>query len=210
MLEQNLHADEDENDTAGQLCAALVARAEEIADPNAHEREHKGRAADERDGGRDVHAEEGERDADSQRVDARGDRQREELAIANAPTVLGLLFLLLAALADHIAADEGEQHKGDPMIPALDVAREPAAEQIARERHERLKAAEEQRQQQRVALVDPLHAEALADGHGKSVHRKTDADQEQFKKSHGLSSAHKKIRYVAAPENKTQVRQNHT
>ena len=75
---------------------------------------------------------------------------------------------------------------------------------------ERLKAAEEQRQQQRVALVDPLHAEALADGHGKSVHRKTDADQEQFKKSHGLSSAHKKIRYVAAPENKTQVRQNHT
>ena len=119
MLEQNLHADEDENDTAGQLCAALVARAEEIADPNAHEREHKGRAADERDGGRDVHAEEGERDADGQRVDARGDRQREELAIADAPAVLDLLFLLLAALADHIAADEGEQHKGDPNDPSV-------------------------------------------------------------------------------------------
>ena len=55
MLEQDLEPDQNENDAAGELGAALVARAEHIADVHTRNRDHKRRAADDRDGRHNIH-----------------------------------------------------------------------------------------------------------------------------------------------------------
>ena len=55
MLEQDLESDQNENDAAGELGAALVARAEHIADVHPRNRDHKRRAADDRDGRHNIH-----------------------------------------------------------------------------------------------------------------------------------------------------------
>ena len=55
MLEQDLEPDQNENDAAGEFGAALVARAEHIADVHTRNRDHKRRAADDRDGRHNIH-----------------------------------------------------------------------------------------------------------------------------------------------------------
>ena len=58
------------------------------------------------------------------------------------------------------------------------------ADSPADDGHERLEPAEEQRDDDRLAHVQALHAKALANGHGKRVHRQADGYQEQLDETH--------------------------
>ena len=58
------------------------------------------------------------------------------------------------------------------------------AQRPAKKRHECLKAAEEEGEHPCRTQVEPLHAQASADGHRKRVHRKSDAYYKYVKKCH--------------------------
>ena len=74
------------------------------------------------------------------------------------------------------------------MIDGTDDAQKLAAERPADERHERLEPAEEQGQHHGDLEVDLLHAQALADGHGKRVHGEARCNEQQLNKTHLDSS----------------------
>lgn len=80
------------------------------------------------------------------------------------------------------------------MIHRRDELLELRAQRPSDKRHERLEAAEEQRDDRRLAQVEPLHAQAFAYRHGERIHRQTDRQQQQLHESHGFSS-----RPLAAP-----------
>ena len=80
------------------------------------------------------------------------------------------------------------------MIHRRDELLELRAQRPSDKRHERLEAAEEQRDDRRLAQVEPLHAQAFAYRHGERIHRQADRQQQQLHESHGFSS-----RPLAAP-----------
>ena len=66
------------------------------------------------------------------------------------------------------------------MIVPGDIPCKATAQQPPDIGHERLKAAERQRNDQGVAVIDAPHGKPLTDGHRKCIHRKTDADEQQL------------------------------
>ena len=72
----------------------------------------------------------------------------------------------MEGVPQHFPADEGQKHEGDPMIHRRDELLELRAQRPSDKRHERLEAAEEQRDDRRLAQVEPLHAQAFAYRHG--------------------------------------------
>ena len=101
MLKQDLQPDQNQNNAAGQLSAALVARTEHIADIYARKRDNKRRAADDCNGGHDIYLQKGKRRADRQCIDARCNGKDKKLFEVDAR--LGFFLLrLFAALADHV------------------------------------------------------------------------------------------------------------
>ena len=183
VFEQDLRAEQDEDPAAGKLCLALEVQADHAAEPDTGRGKGEGDRADERHGGHDARAgQERERDADGERVDACRDGEQEHgLACERG---IELIFVLGQRLADHIAADDAQQNERDPVIDGGDEALKLRAEQIAQQRHERLKTAEPC---PRDAAFLPRHArqrQTLADGNGKRVHRQTDRQHGQLPKSH--------------------------
>ena len=82
------------------------------------------------------------------------------------------------------SADDAQQNERDPVIDGGDEALKLRTEQIAQQRHERLKTAEPC---PRDAAFLPRHAlqgQSLADGNGERVHRQTDCQHGQLPKSH--------------------------
>lgn len=75
-----------------------------------------------------------------ERVDARCDRQQEHGL--KRQRAVELILVLGQRLADHVAADDAQQHERDPVIDGGDKLLKLRAEQIAQQRHERLKTAE--------------------------------------------------------------------
>ena len=182
MLQKDLCPDQYEDNAARQLRAAFIARAEEVAHHHAEKRQHKRRAADEEHRRHDLHPQKSKRNADRKRIDTRRHGEEQQLFVVDA--AIGLLLRCLAALFDHVAADEREQEKHNPMVDLFNIERELAAEKISQQRHQRLKAAEKECDEQRILFVDSLHRKALADRDGESVHRQTNGNQKQFKQRH--------------------------
>lgn len=139
MLEQNLTSEGNQHDAAGKLRARLIARAEHVSDFDASRGQHERRTPNDRHGGQDRNLQKSKRDADRQRVDARRNGEREHRP--KRERIVELLRLP-ARFLYHIGADEGEQHKSNPVVNARDVLLEPDAERIAEQRHQKLKAAE--------------------------------------------------------------------
>lgn len=73
------------------------------------------------------------------------------------------------------------------MVDGSDDAHELTAERPSDYGHAGLKAAKEQAEHYGGLKVDLLHAKALADGYGKSVHRKADSEQHKLCESHSLA-----------------------
>lgn len=183
MLQQDLDADQHENRAAGNARLLAEARAKPRAQRHAGNGEHERRRPDDQHGRDDRNLQKGERDAHRQGVDARGKRKQQK---RHQPRAAALCGFLLAAqrFHDHLAADEQQQRKHDPVIQLRDILLELAAKQIADQRHQRLKAPKEQAHQRRPGQVQPPHVQALAKGRGKRIRRQTDAGQQQFHKGH--------------------------
>ena len=168
----------------------LPPRAEDIARAHAHKRERKGRDADDGDRRDDVDLQKREAQPHGKRIDARGDGEHEQLLhvelVRTSPGLI--LFILMEGVPQHLAADKCEQRKGDPGGNGRHVGGKLTAERPAQQRHEGLETAEEQRDDKRMAPVDALHAEPLADGDREGVHRQPNADQQQLHKSHASPS----------------------
>ena len=81
-------------------------------------------------------------------------------------------------LADHIRADQRKQHKGYPVVDALDQALKLPAQQPAEQRHQRLKAAEIQAGCCAVARTELFDRQSLAHRDRERVHGKAHGDQE--------------------------------
>ena len=165
------------------ISAFLLYRAPEaVARAHAAKGNDERRQADDRRRGQYVHLQKGEGDAHGQRVDAGGHGHHHKQLQAQRFRVL--LFPAPRGFPDHLAADKGQQEEGDPVVERTDVMLKARAQQIARHRHQRLKSAEEYGDQKRLPVVDPAHFQPPADGDGKSVHRKSDGDEQQFRKRH--------------------------
>lgn len=183
MLQQDLAAHEDQHHAAQQLGLALVLGAEHIAHLQADGREDKGDHANEQHRPEDIHPQEGKGDAHGQGIDAGGNGQGDHGFEGEG--IVQLFLFLAQGLADHVAADEAQQHKGDPMVDADDEGLELGTQQVADEGHQRLKAAEVGTHAQGVLHFSLAHGKALANGHGKGVHAQANSDEEQFQNAHG-------------------------
>ena len=98
--------------------------------------------------------EEGEADPDRERVDAGGDRQDEQFADVDRVGVLLLVLVTGECLPQHLAADDGQQREGDPVVVVADVVGEAVGQQLADHRHDGLEHAEGDRDDQRAAVVE--------------------------------------------------------
>ena len=198
MLKQDLGADENEHDAAGQGGLILKSGTEFVTDQDAKRAQGKGGNTDDGDGYEQIDLEKGEGDTDGQGVDAGGYGHQGKLAQIKARTFSLAFLLLVTALTavllfthltdnvpDHFAADEGEQGKGDPVVNGDDVILELAAQQVADGGHERLKAAEKGGDDEHVLDIDTVtHLKTAADGHGKGVHGQPHTGQKNLNKSH--------------------------
>ena len=72
------------------------------------------------------------------------------------------------------------------MVDRRDVLVELRAQRPSGKRHERLEPAEEQRDDQSLPHVQPLHAQPLAHGHGERVHGQAHPYQQQLDETHGI------------------------
>ena len=120
--------------------------------------------------------------ADCQRVDAGSHCQRQH-GFEGEGAVHRFLFVA-HRLADHVAADQRQQDKGNPMIDACDHRLKLFAHRISDQRHERLKSAEIQTDIHIMPRPQFMHRKPLADRHGKGVHRKSDGNDNQIKHTH--------------------------
>lgn len=73
------------------------------------------------------------------------------------------------------------------MVDGSDDAHELTAERPSDYGHAGLKAAKEQAEHYGDLKVDLFHAETLADGNGKGVHRKANGEQHELCESHSLA-----------------------
>lgn len=73
------------------------------------------------------------------------------------------------------------------MVDGADDAHELATKRPSDYGHAGLETAKEQAEYHGDLKVDPFHAKALADGYGKSVHRKADSEQHKLCESHSLA-----------------------
>ena len=133
----------------------------------------------------DIDIEEGHRNAHGQGIYACGNGHQEHSTWSEVSIML--LVVTPDRLTYHIQTYEAEQHKGDPVVNALDVGLEGAAEEVADEGHACLKAAEVQACDESVAGFQLLHRKALADGHGHGIHGKSHGQNEQFENGHRMS-----------------------
>ena len=182
MLQEDLEAQEDQDDAAGELRLALVFGAEDAADLHAQGGQEEGDHADEADGGQDPHLQKSEGDAHGQGVDAGGHRHDQHGFEAQGG--IRMLRVLVSGFPDHVNADEGQQYHGDPMVHRGDVFGETAAQKIPHEGHQRLEAAEPEAHDQGMFHIDLPDGQSLADGHGKGVHGEAYRQNEQFKYGH--------------------------
>lgn len=83
---------------------------------------------------------ESESDADGQRIDAGGDGEDQHFLEMNGGTA-GFGFGV-EGLFDHVAADEGQENEGDPVVVGGDGLLEAGAKEIAEDRHQSLEGAE--------------------------------------------------------------------
>ena len=178
MIEQNFGSQQDEDDAAREFGLAFILGAEDVSKLDPRGGKQKGDHADETYGRDDTLDEEGERDADGQRVDAGGDGERQHHPKAHGGALR--LFLPGQRLADHVAADEQQQSERNPVIHRGDERFKLRAEEIAEQRHQRLKGAEPQPRDAALLPAGARQRQPLADRHGQRVHRQANGQNDQF------------------------------
>lgn len=119
----------------------------------------------------------------AERVDARCHGEREQPLVGERRHAAGALLAAAHGLKDHFAADEREQRKAHVRADGRDIAGHRAAENVTRERHEKLERAEIQPVPERIARLERAHGDAVCNGHRKRIHGKGNADE--YDRKHG-------------------------
>ena len=93
---------------------------------------------------------------------------------------VGGLLVLGEGFLQHIAANDGQQDEGHPVIHRGDILLEGGTQQIAQGGHQRLKASEPRTHDEIVPPLQRLRGQALADRDGEGVHRQPHRNEKQF------------------------------
>lgn len=120
VLQQDAHAQADQRDPAQQFGSLAEAGAHRLADQHADGGQDEGGAADGGGDQPDVGADEGQAHAHGRGVDAGADSGGDQ-GPGSGTTRAGV-FVRVAGLGgfpDHLAADDGEQAEGDPVVDLL-------------------------------------------------------------------------------------------
>ena len=96
----------------------------------------------------------------------------------------------MQGIPNHLTADKQQQQKSNPVVIAGNVPGKTATQHPPQKRHQRLKAAEKQGNDEHMPVVDPSHSKPLADRYCKSIHRKPHTDQQQLQIGHIITSLH--------------------
>ena len=200
MLQKYLEPDQNEHDAAQNIRFVRKAGTEAVADGDTREGNAERDRADKEHRGQNVGVQKCERNARSERVNAGGYGEHEHAP--NGKRVTGFAFpVLFEAVNHHLAAEKTQQRKRDPMVELCDIRRELPAQCPADEGHERLKAAEEQRDHRSVLKAQFFHAKPLAQRRGKRIHRKPHGEDNDLKKAQKKTPPTKKsgasVRYAA-------------
>ena len=162
-----------------------------MADRYAGDGEDKRCDADKRYSWNDVDRERRKRDTHGERVNRGGDGENQVFYQVNILGILAVAFVLILVFGkgfpQHLAANKGQKDKGDPMVDGPDDAHELTAERPSDHGHAGLKAAKEKAEYHGDFKVELIHAETLADGNGKGVHRKANGEQHELCESHSLA-----------------------
>ena len=179
MLQQNFQAHEDQDGTAHHLRLVLILQAKDVAHLQAHGGEDEGDAADEQHRRHDIHPrQQGEGDTHRQCIDAGGHRQQQH--DPGSKGGVRRLLVLGEGFLQHIAANDGQQDEGHPVIYRGDILLEGGTQQIAQGGHQRLKASEPRTHDEIVPPLQRLRGQALADRDGEGVHRQPHRNEKQF------------------------------
>lgn len=186
MLNQDFEADQKQDDAAGTLGPGFVARAKYGTDLHANYGNQEGDASDKCDRRKNAYFQECEGNADCQRIDAGRDGEKQHgLYVHGRITGFRLLF---QGFFDHVKADDAKQNEGDPVVVGFDGTLEADAKQVAEPRHECLKTAEIQPDDQRVFGTHGLHGKSFADRHRKGIHGQAQGKKKEFNQGHGKTS----------------------
>ncbi len=186
MLNQNLRADSDEDDSSCDFCFGFIAGAEDIAHFYPQDRQAEGDNADKGNGRNDMYAEESEGNAHGQGIDAGGYRQHDHIPEGNG--IVTVIFLGIQGFLDHIAADDDQKDERDPVVVGCDGVLKIDAQQVTQQRHQSLESAKIQADDNGVTVVHFPHGQALADGYGEGVHGQAHGNEKQFEQRHMESS----------------------
>ena len=115
MFDQDPCPDQDQDDPAQDAGVFLQQGTQLAAEIDRRKAEHEGRYPDDRDAGQDVHLQKSKGDADGECVDAGRYGQKQDVRQSEIAVRIILIFTA-DRLTDHVAADEGEQDEGDPVI----------------------------------------------------------------------------------------------
>lgn len=134
-------------------------------------------------------AHKGHRHPHGQGVDAGGNGQHAQ---PPGGQVGGRLVLLPAAPAQglprHLAADDGQQAEGYPVVHRLDVLADAAAQQPAQKGHKKLKRAEPQTHLNGLPGTEAGDGDAAGHGYREGVQRQAHGNQENLNQTNHLSA----------------------
>lgn len=182
MLQQNFDSHENQDDTAGDFCLCLEFQTEGISDFDTCEGKDKGDNTNEGNGRYNLNLQEGISDTDCKGINA--GCYGEQKHSLNIDRVRSVLLFLGERFFYHVGTYQSQKDKGNPVVDCRDVALKACAQQIAEGRHQSLKAAEPESDNQRLFHGKLFHGKSLADSDGKGVHGKTDSSDKQGKKTH--------------------------
>ena len=196
MFNQNLDTNGDKDQAAEQfrLEAAGDLLAETECEGKAQQTPQEGNRTDRSQrpgqGSEGVIPRTGKCNADSQGVDT-GRHGKYRLRL-QAPGIESFLLFLLEGIQDHLPAEEEQDTEGDPMIVRLDVRAEPARQDPAEERHQRLKKPEKNGRRQHWPRLPLPQQQTADDGYRKAVHRQRHRYEKNFQHSTNLRLRRKK------------------
>lgn len=167
MPEEDFEADSDEDEASCDFDFDFKEVTGPFADDPAGPGDREGNQADEDDGHKNMFGDKREGKADGQGIDAGGDAQDQQDEHLGGIWRFFFGLFNLKGLEDHLAADEGQQAEGDPVIHGLNPLVQLIPGHPPEQGHEGLKTAEEQG-----------HAETLADAQFAEDRAADDRDRE--------------------------------
>ena len=184
MADQNPQADADQHKSTDHFCPFSEHLPGPAAQYKAETGDEKGDQTDGEAGDGDIHFEEGKAEAYCKRIYAGGKRQGHEREPAGHVSLTFVFFLRVKRLPEHLAPDEGEEAKGNPMIVVADEIRYGAPGQPADDGHGSLKEPKGKGSAHGAPAGRSGASKASPKRYSEAIGRKTDRDSEEIDQTH--------------------------